>query len=219
MNNPKKPLKILNFFKNTLLGIILGGIITTIVFIPMGSEFFRNLVRDWQETAKITKIDENFKMEITKELKRNIRILQFYIYCIKNNWQGNLTMTRVSDLYTDFIKSKNILLTDSYQVSILADIERIYQKFGEANKRIEQINSVSMTRNRTPEENIDYFTRTINESIKLFKKIVVDKNGANSLNKSYLGKNWDTDENLESNSLEFIKQEDSSVATSTRRDY
>jgi hypothetical protein len=218
MNNPKKPLKILNFFKNTLLGIILGGIITT-VFIPMGSEFFRNLVRDWQETAKITKIDENFKMEITKELKRNIRILQFYIYCIKNNWQGNLTMTRVSDLYTDFIKSKNILLTDSYQVSILADIERIYQKFGEANKRIEQINSVSMTRNRTPEENIDYFTRTINESIKLFKKIVVDKNGANSLNKSYLGKNWDTDENLESNSLEFIKQEDSSVATSTRRDY
>jgi len=168
----------------------------------------QNAIQTFEQT------DREYLGEVCTETERNLRVLQFYVWCLKESWRGNIYMTMGAiGPYLSFVDSHRRKSEDYHENPLVPLIRRLNDRFKRTEKDIEFLNAQKRLSEAKRVHLEDYFTSVVNEAIDVVKAISQRLGDNTYSTKSYLSKAWRDRDKLEANGKYFINSERRNVVS------
>lgn len=172
---------------------------------PLSSliDFFR----EKQAMQQARQTEYSLKRDLLAELHRNIRVLQFHFWGFGQKWTSDFhIITSALATYVDFVTSHSTRIPEYF-----GEVRHLGQKFEVAEQKIQA--AVKSHPPTVRDRDTDFFRSVINESRALAKRIGDDIGNNTYQTETYLGSDWEREDLLEENSLQFMEREGRNIVT------
>lgn len=135
-----------------------------------------------------------YKNNLIKEIEHNIRVLQFNVWCLKENWKNLIDFQNsAKQMFMRFNYDQNVYLKDLSEIDLMYEVQRIYEEFKRAEQQINRIrlgHQPSLS-DRERMSYIEQHTKHVNDAIQIHKKLYASLPDRSYPDNGYLKPDWE----------------------------